>query len=353
MLMKKLLLGMTLTLALNLPQMSQAGIITLNFNQSGCESAIGGPGASAACSQIKTELDSAINQDLPDTKFDDYAGGISNAMGVAGAGTTDYSDKFEYFVIKPSFGLGIAADDISSPETSGGAGFSGNLVFGLNMNLLPVDKIGPIEMKKLDVFVNIFSYDLDLDAGDGAFAGDIGSFGIHARYHLMEGSDFFLGEWGGVFLHTGFQRTTMDLSFSTPIDIGADIDVSGETATVNNANVAFGMKSAITTIPIEASTYLRFLYVFTAFGGLGMDIITGSTDVNLDSSGDLVLTSQSNASLGDISLDENSSGDPNSFGLRAFAGLQFNLPFLRLYGQFQKPLGQDAVGTNFGMKILW
>ena len=353
MLMKKLLLGMALTLPLTLPQMSQAGIITLNFNQSACESAIGGPGATSICNQVNTQLDDAINQDLPDTNFDDYAGGISNAMSVAAAGTADYSDKFEYFVIKPSFGLGISANDISSPETSGGAGFSGNLVFGLNMNLLPVDKIGPIDMKKLDVFVNIFSYGLDMDAGDGNFKGDIGSFGIHARYHLMEGSDFFLGEWGGLFLHTGFQRTTMDLSFSTPIDIGQDINVSGETANIQNANVAFGMESAITTIPIEISTYLRFLYAFTAFGGLGMDITSGTTDVNLDSAGDMILTSQGNANLGDIVLDDTSSGDPNSFGFRAFAGLQLNLPFFRLYGQVQKPLGQDTLGTNFGLKVLW
>lgn len=348
--MKKLLLGMALTL----PMVTHAGVITLNFNQANCETSLGGgAGATTVCNQINSELDAAINQDLPDTNFDDYAGGISNGMAVAGAGATDYSDKFEYFVIKPSFGAGVAAEDISNPESAGGAGFSGNLVFGLNMNLIPVDKIGFIEMKKLDVFLNVFSYALDLDAGDGTFKGDIGSFGVHARYQLVEGTDLFLGEWGGVFLHTGFQRTTMDLSFSTPIDIGTDIDVSGETANVNNANAAFGIESAVTTIPIEASTYFRFLYVFTAFGGLGMDISTGTTDVNLDSSGDLLLTSRGNADLGDIVLDDTSSGGPNSFGLRAFAGLQLNLPFVRLYGQFQKPLGQDAVGTNFGLKLLW
>lgn len=353
MLMKKLLLGMALTLSLTLPQMSQAGIITLNFDQDSC---VGSVGDATLCSQIKTELDNEINNVLPDANnIDDFSSGISNAMGVAGAGSTDYSDKFEYFVVKPSFGLGIAAEDLSSPESAGGVGFSGNLVFGLNMNLLPVDKIGPIDMDKLDVFVNIFSYNLDRDVGDVTFAGDIGSFGIHARYHLMEGSEFFLGEWGGVFLHTGFQRTTMDLNFSKPIKLGEPVTVgSGPTAVsanVKNTNVTIGMESAITTIPIEASTYLRFLYVFTAFGGLGMDITSGSTDVKLDPSGELVLTAD-DTTLGEIN-GSTSSGDPNSFGLRAFAGLQLNLPFLRLYGQFQKPLGQDAVGTNIGMKILW
>jgi hypothetical protein len=349
--MKKLLLGM----ALALPMASNAGIINLNFNQSACETAVGGGTATAVCNQINSDLDAAINEDLPDTNFNGYAEGISNAVAIAGAGATDYSDKFTYFVVKPSLGVGVAAESISDTETAGGIGFTGNMVIGLNMDLLPVDKIGPIELDKLDVFVNVYSHNVDQDAGDdGTFEGEVGSFGIMARYHLIEEAGAsWLGQWGGVYLHTGFQRTTMDLKFSTPIDITDDIDVSGNTANIQNANARFEMESAITTIPIEASTYLRFLYVFTLYGGLGMDINMGSTDVNLISSGDMILTSAGNANLGNIGINDKNSGEPESLGFRGFAGLQLNIPFVRLYAQFQKALGTDAVGTNFGVKVLW
>lgn len=357
--MKKLLI----TAALALPVISQAGIIQLDFNQTACETAVlasvgnNAAAATTACNQLNSELDSAINQDLPDTDLSGYAKGISNASSVAGSGTSDYSDKFEYFVIKPSFGLGVAADSFSAPETSAGVGFTGNLVFGINLNLLPVDKLGPVEFKKMDLFVNYFSYNLDYDMGDGAFAGDLNSFGIMARYHIFEPEEGWnegLFQWAGLFVHTGFQTSSAKLEFSTPIELGADISTpSGQTGNVQNAQVAFSIENSITRIPVEVSTYAKVLYAFTIFGGLGFDIASGNTDIDLNSSGNLMLTSPNTANIGTLTMDESNSGEPEATNFRAFFGSQLNLPFFRLYGQMQKPLGQDSIGTNFGLKIIW
>lgn len=349
--MKKLFI----TAVLSLPIVSHAGIIKLQFDQAACETEVGGGGAATAiCNQLNSDLDQAVNQDLPDTNLDGYAKGISDASSVAASGTSDYSDKFEYFVIKPSFGLGFAADSFSSPENSAGVGFTGNLVIGLNLNMLPVDQLAFIEFKKLDVFVNFFKYNLNYDLGSGGFEGDLNSFGIMARYHIFEPEEGWnegLFQWAGLFVHTGIQKTSASLEFSTPIELDAGISTpTGDTGNVDNANVAFSIDNSITKIPVEVSTYAKVLYAFTLYGGLGFDIVSGSTDISADAAGDIKLNA---TDIGDLTVDNSSSGDPEATNFRAFFGTQLNLPYFRIYGQLQKPLGQDSIGTNLGFKIIW
>jgi len=336
--MKKLFMGALLLGSLS----AHASIITVN--QTSCTL---GP----ACAAADAALQSFVDADLPSVGIGKYATGIANANGFTYAGMgSDYSDDFSLFMVRGAFG-GSVSGDLDNPGGADGFGFGAATTVGVNLDLLPVDKIGPIDLSKMDLFVSFMSYSVDQDSGNSSFTGDTSHFGIMARYQLVDTKDILPGymlEWGGVQLHTGFQRSSFDLNMSTRFD-NQTVDIGPETGTFGNAGATFAIESSSTTIPIEVSTFLRAAYVFTFYAGAGFDIVSGSSDVGLVSSGTFTSTNYS----ADINAGETGSGDADATNFRAFGGFQFNIPLVRLYAHVNKGLGSDLIGAHFGAKFTW
>ena len=343
--MKKLLIG-ALTASLSLSVMA----VDITVNNTAC----GGGLTAQNCADLDAEIRSSLGDDLPEANIDDYAVGIANANNFAQNGTnSDYSDRFTYFTAKINGGLAVQGE-VDDPGAADGIGIGGGLSFGLNLDLLPVDKIGPVDLSKMDLFVSFLSYNADQDNDDLTLEGKISSFSVMARYQIMEGKDIVPGymlEWGGVFLHTGFRRSTMKIEAISTFD-NEEVEVDGNTAEITDTTVGFEIDSTTMSIPVEVSTYLRAAWAFTFFGGAGFDFVTGSTDVDLTADGTANLTS-GGTYTSDISASEDGSGDAEATNFRAFGGLQVNLPFTRVYVQATKGLGNDLIGVNAGLKVLW
>jgi len=344
--MKKLLIGaMAAAVSLNV------SAITIEVNQTACGS---GPGDSTICAALLASAKTAVGEDLPDVDMSAYAEGISNSNVVAAGGRgSDYSDNFSYFVVKPS--LGVAATGVDQ-ETPDGFAIGAGLTFGINLDLLPIDKIGPVELSKLDLFVTFMDYSVDQDDKNKNIKGDLSSFGIMARYRLIEGTAIVPGymvEWGGVHVHTGFMTSKMKLDSTIIFNDEVFTDTtSGASGSFTDSSASFTIDSSVLVIPVEVSTYIRLAYVFTLYGGLGLDIASGSTDIDFDATGALTesTTSQFQATM---TASESSDGSPEATNFRGFAGLQFNIPFVRLFAQVNKGFGNDTVGAQLGAKILW
>lgn len=348
--MKKLLLVLSLIVV-----SYQSHAIDITVTQTACT------GVAAACTALTNEIRADLNADTPDVSIDKYAEGVANATGMSMKGqNSDYSDTFSLFMFKPSFGL-AAQGDIDDPESAEGVGLGGALTVGINLDLLPIDKIGPIELKKMDLFVSFMSYNLDQEIGDDGTTGEgeLSSFSVMARYRLIDGNDIVPGymlEWGGVHIHTGLQRNKMGIELSQDLeDEQVTDDGTGATGTFQNGNVTFDMDATVTSIPVEISTYLRALYVFTLYGGLGFDYnLTSETDVDLSASGTVVGSGGGVGTYGaSISADESASGDGMATNYRGFVGLQFNVPFVRVYVQAQQSFAEDLLAVNFGMKVAY
>lgn len=305
------------------------------------------------CRDAMAQAEAEANANLPPISEDDYAEGISNSVNYANkGGGSDYSDNFSVFLVKATAGLGLQGDVNNLDETDSieGIGAGAGITLGLNLDLLPVDKIGSVEFKKMDVFVSFMSYRMDEVFDDFNFEGDISTFGVFARYRLMDPVDILPGymlEWGGLHLHTGVQRSSMNLELAQNFE---GEESSGGATIEYDADAVFDIESGVTSVPIELSTYLRAAYVFTIFGGAGFDMNMGETDVTLSGDGDLT---SGGTNVGDVIADGEGSGSPEATNFRAFGGLQFNIPFVRVYAQVNKSLGSDVIGANAGVKILW
>ncbi|MBT4792784.1 MAG: hypothetical protein HON90_14510 [Halobacteriovoraceae bacterium] len=348
--MKKLLLGGLFCLSFS----SYAVTVSVTHNP-----ATDCPGTmtTVQCTALVAEVNSFVNADMPDVSIDKYGTGVANASGFAYKGLgSDYSDNFDIFMVRVGGGLAVQGD-LETPESAEGVGFGAAATIGINLDLLPINKVGPIDLSKMDLFVSFMSYDTeqDLDSGTGEF--DISHFGLMARYHLIDSISFIPGgvlKWGGIFLHTGLQRSSMKAKLSQTFE-NETVDVSGGfTADLVNTSAVFTLESTNTTIPVEVSTYLQAAYVFTFFGGLGFDLVTGGTDVDLTAGGTAQgSTGPTSGFQATITANESSSGDADATNFRGFVGAQFNIPFFKIYAQMNKGLGNDQIGVNLGAKILW
>ena len=345
--MKKLLIGSLLALSY-----ATYGV-SINVTNVTCNTA---QTPQAACDLLEAELDNVLNEDLPDVSIGDYGSGIANAQGFTYRGLgSDYADVFDYFMVRGGVGVSVEGE-LDNIEKASGFGVGAALTAGINLDILPIDKVGPIELEKLDIFLSFMSYAPDQDLDGSSFKGDISAFSIMARYQILEGVDFVPGNmlsWGGVFLHTGFQRSSVEADVTQSFK-DENIDVGGgQTATLGNSSATFSFETTNTTIPIEVATYLRGAWAFTIFGGAGFDLVTGSTDISLAASGTASGQGAGSGFSADIEANESASGDADATNGRAFVGLQFNLPFVRVYTQLNKGLGNDLIGGHAGLKILW
>lgn len=323
--------------------------IDLNCSGSGYSNAL----EEAACDDLQDEMDDYANENNPDVELDEYTTGMSNALVMASRGNgTDYANNFDIFVVGGNFGLGYAGDQ----DEPAGIGFQGGLLAGLNLDILPVDKLGFIEFEKMSIFFNFFSYDLDQEADDTSTEGEISSFGVHVRYQIIDGVDFVPGglvSWKGVHVHTGYQMSTNEISITTEI---ADEEFTQEVpggddleASLEDTSATFAIESTTHTIPIEVSTAIQLLYVTSFYGGLGVDISSGGTEVSLEAEGDITGLPED----GEMDVDESEESSPNATNFRAFAGFQFNVPFVKIYAQMNKALSEDILGVQFGIKLLY
>ena len=338
--------GLAYSIQLNVTNVTCGGVLTGSAND-----------PNTPCGAMVQELRNY--EDLPDVPIDTYAEGISdsNAFAIKGQGS-DYADNFSLFSVKASAGAALKGDldEVSdNPEAAEGIGLGGAITIGLNLDLLPIDKIGPIEFKKLDVFASFFSYSLDQDMDQTTLEGDISSFGVYARYRLIDAVDFVPGnllQWGGLHLHTGYQRSSMNISISQDLE-DQKVESNGATAQFQNGFAKFDIESQTSFIPVEVSTFFRMAYVFTVYTGAGFDYNLGDTELDLTAAGNVAGTGAATGFSADVDASENGSGGPEATNFRAFAGLQFNVPFVRVYAQVNKALGSDLIGANAGIKILW
>lgn len=340
-----------LFLALLIPAIGSA--VQLDVTVTNCPGGL----TTAQCESLADEIRNY--DEIPDVDLDTYAEGISDSTAFASKGQgSDYSDNFSLFAVSVSGGAAVKGDVDEmgdNPEAAEGFGVAASLRVGLNLDLLPIDKIGPVEFKNLDVFASFFSYSLDQDMDETSIKGDISSMGIYARYKLIEPVSIvpgYLVEWGGLHLHTGFSMNKMKIDVAQDLE-SQTVEDGSLSATFDNGYANFAIDSSASFIPVELSTYVRLGYVFTFFAGAGFDYNISETDVDILADGEVSGTGTASGFTADVSANDSAAGEGMATNFRAFGGLQFNIPFVRVYAQVNKALGEDLIGASAGVKVAF
>ncbi|HXH73501.1 MAG TPA: hypothetical protein VNJ08_00950 [Bacteriovoracaceae bacterium] len=368
--MKKKLLLTALTFGLGLySASSSAQIFKLRITDYGAAA-----GNTPFESFINTEIlkiESEINKELPSAPPQRLMEGMANSSVMAGKGIgSDYASNMSVLLI--GAGVGVGADlekDEATDSDLSGVGVAPGLVVGANLGFMDTKSILGMDTNRLSLYVNFmkFSKEQDLEDEPGKESSaeiDTLNLGVHLRYDWIKGKgNSFLG-WGGVKLHTGWEYNKTSLQFNSKISEavpsstgpGGEI-ISGTITGAPNATIDVATHS----IPFEISTDVQLLYVLSLYTGLGADLSFGQAEGGGSlNSGNSPITCTGGACGGggttvqvkpEANID--ATGKVDSLLFRGFAGVQFNIPFVRVFVQVDKSLGNDLIGATAGLRFVY
>ena len=308
----------------------------------GCNNA----GVVSAFSALETEVNSLIASSLPDvgkTFVENTAGAHTfAARGI----TADYANVIDLFSV--GVGLGVATNPFppdSNPSNLSGAAISQSLALGLKLSAIGVNlpDIGPWKLSQSVGFINAFGGSFDFSPLNASFF----TLGAHISAPVIEPASigFGLFSWGGVNLITGFDYNTLEVTTSQAL--------TQTTGTSSFSGIGvFGAKANTFTIPIEVATNLRLFWIFTAFGGLGVDLNFGSAEsiARIDNG---VIQDTTLGATGAATLDLGESSSPGFLGIRAFAGIQMSLGPIAFFGQLNQGITDSVSGFSGGARLVW
>ncbi len=295
-------------------------------------------------------------QPLIDPSRVNYGTANSSVMSSKGL-ATDYVNNPEKFSL--SLGLGAAWDAEKNEgirDEISGAAASSALTLGYRM-----DKklMGYVSFGKLKHKQSFPGSDIDI-------AGDIkGShFGLHLRYDLMEkkGSDFF--GWGGLKLSGGYEYNFNEVELTTTLDQPLELDTGAQGILEGRltGKPVYQVKTTTHSFPLELSSNVLFLNIFSLYSGMGADLNFGSSVGKGKVEGDISsLACTSGICVGETVLPQleakanyDSRSTVRTMTFRAFGGLQLDLPFgLHAFGQVDQMLGTKVIGLSTGLRYVY
>lgn len=325
------------------------------------------PTIAAALRTALDQTEADINKEFPSNENPTrLMEGMANSSVVSGKGLgSDYSSRMKIALI--GVGAGVASDMEKDPQTGSdvsGIGAQAGLTLGTNLGWFTSGKILGLEANRLNVYGNFFKYSYETKMGKAdkdQINADMGSYGLHVSYDLIRPSGHALARFGGVKLHTGLERNTTKITFKTTLNETISTTTGGTTVSGNLTGAPEATIDVQTTsIPLEVSTSVQFLYALSLYGGLGTDFNFGSAkgggklnanQTTLSCSGGAGCGGTSPIIQAGANID--SEGKVSALMTRGFFGAQINLPFTQIYVQANKVFGSELIGANFGVRFVY
>ncbi|MBS1982711.1 MAG: hypothetical protein JST16_00950 [Bdellovibrionales bacterium] len=311
-----------------------------------------------ALDELQTQVNDAL---LKAAEADTYLHAVSNSLATSSAGVgVDYATPFDVFALGVSAGTGadlgsnsvsdLMSGDVKAEDVKGFAAQTA-VVVGFNPGSVSKSNWGPIEPHRLRLYFSYFSMN---DFTKDKFHLNFSSFGLHAKYQIIEEKNWAhkLVKWGGLDVGAGIHRASMKASISESVTQSQTISSNGLNTTVNfSGDLTAGADASTTTIPLEASTYVRLLYVLAMYTGVGVDLNFGSTSAVANGGGPITSSDSNIGATGALDLGESSS--PNKTNVRYFLGGQFDVGVANIFVQYNKSITNNTLGITLGTRVYW
>ncbi|MGE0395848.1 MAG: hypothetical protein AB7T06_03895 [Kofleriaceae bacterium] len=207
------------------------------------------------------------------------------------------------------------------------------------------------KLSRWTIFANGFYRNAELERLDGTIL----SAGAHVQYTIIPapaggGTGRFV-RWIGLAATSGVELTRWSLgtgsdTLSTDFDVGSgnntahvDVDSTGQ----------LDLRSLAITVPLEATTGLRIMWLATLYAGVGVDFTLGNADVTANMNG--IARADDGRELGTVAITGEGYANGSPATLRALVGLQLNLWKLKLFSQLNASQS-PAVSVAFGLKFV-
>ncbi|HMV36462.1 MAG TPA: hypothetical protein PKY99_12340 [Turneriella sp.] len=307
-------------------------------------------------------LKAEIEKQFQVPKMGDFLKSMANAQAIASKGQgVSYATEQSLFVVGGGFGASLSGDPSTGFSSSSGLpgvgfGAQGSIMAGMSLSKLPLPALGPIDLKRLTVFVNYFGISNDSLVSNLTVKAN--TFGMHAQYKFLEGKNvggIGILNWGGLAFTTGFNVSSNSVTYKVGQSITANSGSQTYTWTPSSGS-SLTLEANSFSIPLEVSTSARLLYVLSVFAGVGVDINFGKASVSSTLNGPV--TGSPVAVTGTASLTGSEEQGPSFGQMRFFAGPQLNLVplkntnLLSIYAQGNVSTGGNY-GVHAGARIAW
>ncbi len=317
------------------------------------------------------KVENEINKDLPSAPPKRLMEGMADSSVAAGKGIgSDYASDMDVFLIGAGMGLGADLEkDKTTDSDLSGVGVAPGLIVGMNLSWMDSKSFLGMDTDRLNIYFNFMKYNYEHTLNDkpnekSEAELDMFTLGTHFRYDWIKGNGSKWLGWGGVKFHFGYEYNKTDLTFSSQINetvnqtAGTGENINGIISGNPRAKIAVNTHS----IPLELSTDVRFLYFLSLYTGLGVDYnwgqAKGSGNINGNNS-PVNCTGGTCTGAGNPTIQVkpeaniDATGKVTAFTPRAFVGLQVNIPFVRIFVQADKVLGNEVVGATAGLRFVY
>ncbi len=290
--------------------------------------------------QVKAAIDNAYQTSNIDGFLSDFVDATSfSARGIG----VDYASLPKGFIAGFAVNVAAAGNQELRSDERPTAGLAANLALMLGMNL------AEWKLPRWTIYANGFYRNAELERLDGSIL----SAGAHVQYTVIpapaDGGTGTFVRWIGLRATTGLELTQWRLRNTDTLSTDFSVGSGGNTANVDvDLMGQLDLRTRSMTVPLEATTGLRILWLATLYAGVGVDVTIGNADLTADMNG--IARSDDGRELGTVTVtgDGTSTGSPAT--VRALAGLQINLWKLRVFAQVnasQSPAASVAFGLKF------
>ena len=232
------------------------------------------------------------------------------------------------------------------------AGVATNLTAMAGLNL------GFLGLRPVTLFGNYFTRSF----GYHEFGAKVNNYGAHIQLKLFAPRretlwSAFL-QWGGIAITSGFDHARLRFTLSQPFNRVIPITAQGQTARIAVQSVGtLGIESFTYSVPLELTTSFRFLYVLSAYGGVGFDFqFGGGSDLDANLSGNLtgsVASQSGSVPLGGATVVVTDEAKPSPSKLRGLVGVQANLWFFRVFTQLNVMPSPFVASVAVGARLVF
>jgi hypothetical protein len=340
------------------------------------------PSINALSNSLKSQVETRLNA----LDFAPFVKHTATAGAAAARGNTvDHASFIKLFSLTGSGSVALSdttnLGSLRDPSTltnniaNGIAPVSGvapgaGAMLGFNFGALRLPRLGFFDVSRLQLYVSAMHLNFTYDGDD--IKADTSNYGAHVKYQVIAPNNLLqntLVRWGGLNVATGLTYASTNLAFHTSLPSGdlqqdTPVTVAGVQQTLQlrglwtgEADINAHLRAY--TMPLEVSSFLQLLYVFTLFGGIGMDLNFGHAEMNASARAPLTITASAKGQNKTVEvlkpqpqLDYLLIRKPTVIDGRAFAGLQLNAGVLAVYAQGMVDTSKTLM-VNAGLRAFY
>jgi hypothetical protein len=259
------------------------------------------------------------------------------------ANTAAFSDRsagVAYLVDHSDILVGVLATGALSSDASLGTGtFVGGAI--VNLAVTAGVNLGRWDHPAWTVFANGFYESQTVHGLDGHLT----TTGAHVQRKVVAASE----RWAGVDVTSGLEYARWTVGEAMPIHTHFTVTGTNNQKKVIDYLAAgtLDVRADTYSVPIEVTTGVR-LGVLGLYGGGGLDLTFGSSDISAVLTGDLTVNKEMTP-IGTAKITATGSSGPDSLGVHAFGGIELHTRHVRVFLQGAIAPGENAV--TLGLRV--